>query len=60
MAEPNSRLIGPITRADWQTLLYLKSSVRWMKENNAKKFARAINKESRLYQELLGKYKCAA
>jgi hypothetical protein len=60
MVRQQSNVIGPITRADWSTLLYLRESVKWMRENNAVKFTRAINKESRLYQELIGKYKCAA
>lgn len=58
MVNPSSNVAGPYSEGEWATMLRLKDSINYMRKKNIKKFAIAIDKETRLLNQL--KTKCAA
>jgi hypothetical protein len=53
----NNNVIGPISKVDWDTLLMVRSSLKYMREHNdGDKFKSALVKEAAIYKSLLSEY----
>lgn len=49
-------VIGPFTKEDWDTLIFLKRDIKKMKSLNKSIYLKAIDKETYIYNNILREY----
>lgn len=49
-------IIGPIDKLNWRTLIDLRQSIKWMKENRPVVMKDLISLEEEMYKELFSKF----